>query len=92
MTLPYMALIETDSEKKKKRSKKKVISFHQSGLEQKKRCDFERSRTATTRSTTYKDSKKFKMLFLRKTMSKTLNGILGKSCKMIAFARDSLKN
>ena len=44
-------------------NKKKVIAFHQSGLEKRTKCDFERSRTAATRSTTYKGSKNFKMLF-----------------------------
>ena len=70
MALPYMVLMEVDSEKKM-RSKKKVFVFHQSGLEKRTLFDFERSRTAATRSTTYKGSKKIKMLFLKKTMSKT---------------------
>ena len=86
MDLPYMALTDIDSEKKSEIFQKKVIAFHQSGLEWRTWFDFERSRTAATRSTTYKGSKKFKMLFLKKTMSKTLNGILEKSDKIVDFA------
>ena len=52
-----------------------MIAFHQSGLEKRTRCDFERSRTAATRSTTYKGSKNFKMLFFEENDVWTLTKI-----------------
>ena len=67
-------------------TRKKVIAFHQSGLEKKTgailrgvalpRRDLQRIRALRNSN----------WCFLKKTMSKTVDGILGKSNKIVDFA------
>ena len=56
--------------KKSEILKKKVRSFHQASLGGRTRFDIDRSRTAVTRTTTGKGSKKLKMLFLKQNDQK----------------------